>query len=215
MDVGARGADGAEHDGGDGDPRVAAGVRRRSSPLSSRTSASTRPRPGCSPRPGWSRRSPTTSVAPGAARRRPGHGRELGADSRGDRPVDALIVRLFPLATVVTPNLPRRSRSRARRLTRQFAERLHEPRRPAVIVTEATASRPSITSSTVGARRDPVERHGSGRRTAPADALGDAGGARCLRTFARAGGRGRRPHRLGGGPSRPRRARPRRRARRR
>ena len=41
----------------------------------------------------------------GAARRRPRDGRELGREAARGRRRGALVARLFPLATVVTPNL--------------------------------------------------------------------------------------------------------------
>ena len=92
-----------------GRPRAAAGVRRRrSSTRSSTTSASTRRRPGC-----CSRARMIETVAdfleahPRAARRRSRDGRELRREAaRRTMRSTCSSTRLFPLATVVTPNLP-------------------------------------------------------------------------------------------------------------
>ncbi len=59
-----------------------------------------------------------------------------GAKLLEDNAVNALIVRLFPLATVVTPNLPEAVALVGRDGTRrELAERLHDLGAPAVIVT--------------------------------------------------------------------------------
>jgi hydroxymethylpyrimidine/phosphomethylpyrimidine kinase len=59
-----------------------------------------------------------------------------GAKLLEDNAVNALIVRLFPLATVITPNLPEAVALVGREGTRRdLAERLHELGAPAVIVT--------------------------------------------------------------------------------
>ena len=67
----------------------------------------------------------------GAARRRPGDGRASGARLLQEDAVEALVARLFPLATVVTPNLPeaRALDGLTRRAARELAARLVEPRR--------------------------------------------------------------------------------------
>jgi hydroxymethylpyrimidine/phosphomethylpyrimidine kinase len=49
--------------------------------------------------------------------------------------VETLVSRLFPLATVVTPNLPEAEMLAGRGSARELAERLHELGAPAVIVT--------------------------------------------------------------------------------
>jgi hydroxymethylpyrimidine/phosphomethylpyrimidine kinase len=59
-----------------------------------------------------------------------------GAKLLEDDAVEALVTRLFPLATVVTPNLPEAVALAGREGTRrELAERLHELGAPAVIVT--------------------------------------------------------------------------------
>jgi hydroxymethylpyrimidine/phosphomethylpyrimidine kinase len=59
-----------------------------------------------------------------------------GAKLLEDDAVDALVGRLFPLATVVTPNLPEaRALAGADGSRRELAERLHDLGAPAVIVT--------------------------------------------------------------------------------
>jgi hydroxymethylpyrimidine/phosphomethylpyrimidine kinase len=59
-----------------------------------------------------------------------------GARLLQDDAVDALVTRLFPLATVVTPNLDEAVAFAGRKGTRhELAERLHELGAPAVIVT--------------------------------------------------------------------------------
>jgi hydroxymethylpyrimidine/phosphomethylpyrimidine kinase len=59
-----------------------------------------------------------------------------GAKLLEDNAVNALIVRLFPLATVVTPNVPEAVALVGREGTRrELAERLHDLGAPAVIVT--------------------------------------------------------------------------------
>ncbi|HET8894666.1 MAG TPA: bifunctional hydroxymethylpyrimidine kinase/phosphomethylpyrimidine kinase [Gaiellaceae bacterium] len=59
-----------------------------------------------------------------------------GAQLLEDDTVDALVGRLFPLATVVTPNLPEaRALAGVDATPRELAERLHDLGAPAVIVT--------------------------------------------------------------------------------
>jgi hydroxymethylpyrimidine/phosphomethylpyrimidine kinase len=58
-----------------------------------------------------------------------------GAKLLQDDAVDALVTRLFPLATVVTPNLPEAQSLVGEGSRRELAERLHELGAPAVIVT--------------------------------------------------------------------------------
>jgi hydroxymethylpyrimidine/phosphomethylpyrimidine kinase len=58
-----------------------------------------------------------------------------GAKLLQDEAVDALAARLFPLATVVTPNLPEARALAGEGSRRELAERLHELGAPAVIVT--------------------------------------------------------------------------------
>src|SRR5439155_19313299 len=59
-----------------------------------------------------------------------------GAKLLRDDAAEALVSRLFPLATVVTPNLPEAEALAGRRGTRRdLAERLHELGAPAVLVT--------------------------------------------------------------------------------
>ena len=83
--------------------------RRRYAPSSapsSTTSASRRSRPACSPRPRWSRRSP--SCSPGSTR--PWSSTRSGSPSTATpllaaEALDAVRDALLPLATVATPNL--------------------------------------------------------------------------------------------------------------
>ena len=58
-----------------------------------------------------------------------------GAKLLQDDAVEALVDRLFPLATVVTPNLMEARRSPGEGTRRELAERIHELGAPAVIVT--------------------------------------------------------------------------------
>jgi hydroxymethylpyrimidine/phosphomethylpyrimidine kinase len=59
-----------------------------------------------------------------------------GAKLLEDDAVEALVTRLFPLATVVTPNLPEAvALARGDASRRELAERLHERGAPAVVVT--------------------------------------------------------------------------------
>ena len=129
RDVGDRRADRAEHGRRRRGPR---GARRRSSSRSSRrcsrTSASTRRRRGC-----CSRRPIIEAVADvldgrdGAARRRPGDGRLVGREAAAGRRGRRARAPVFPLATVVTPNLPEArmlTGSPAGVLRKELAERL-------------------------------------------------------------------------------------------
>ena len=58
-----------------------------------------------------------------------------GARLLQDDAVEALVTRLFPLATVVTPNLPEAQALAGEGSRRELAERLHERGAPAVLVT--------------------------------------------------------------------------------
>jgi hydroxymethylpyrimidine/phosphomethylpyrimidine kinase len=58
-----------------------------------------------------------------------------GAKLLQEDAVDALVARLFPLATVVTPNLPEAEALAGEGSRRELAERLHELGAPTVIVT--------------------------------------------------------------------------------
>jgi hydroxymethylpyrimidine/phosphomethylpyrimidine kinase len=88
-----------------------------------------------------------------------------GAKLLRDDAVDALVQRLFPLATVITPNLPE-----AQELTgmevenrRALAERLHDLGAPAVVITGGHGERP-VEHFFDGARHleIPVPRHETG-----------------------------------------------------
>jgi hydroxymethylpyrimidine/phosphomethylpyrimidine kinase len=84
-----------------------------------------------------------------------------GAKLLRDDAVDALVARLFPLATVVTPNLSEARALAGRDGTRgELAERLHELGAPAVIVTGGHGESP-IDHLYDGSRHIeiPVERH--------------------------------------------------------
>jgi hydroxymethylpyrimidine/phosphomethylpyrimidine kinase len=66
-----------------------------------------------------------------------------GAKLLRDDAVQALVARLFPLATVVTPNLPEaEALAGSTGSRRELAERLHELGAPAVIVTGGHGSEP-------------------------------------------------------------------------
>src|SRR4030095_16145525 len=58
-----------------------------------------------------------------------------GAKLLQDEAVEALVDRLFPLATVVTPNLMEAEALAGEGSRRELAERIHELGAPAVIVT--------------------------------------------------------------------------------
>ena len=93
-----------------------------------------------------------------------------GARLLEDDAVDALVARLFPLATVVTPNLPEAVALAGREGTRrELAERLHELGAPAVIVTggHGAAAVDHLFDGSAHVEI-PVERHAIARRTAPA-----------------------------------------------
>ena len=109
--------------------------------------------------------------APGAARGRPGDGRELRrAAARGRRGRDAGRRGSFPLATVVTPNLAEAEALVGRRLARsELAERIYDLGATAVIVTggHGAAGRPPLRRRRATSRsRSSATR--SPRRTAPA-----------------------------------------------
>jgi hydroxymethylpyrimidine/phosphomethylpyrimidine kinase len=65
-----------------------------------------------------------------------------GAKLLQDDAVDALVARLFPLATVVTPNLPEAQALAGEGSRRDLAERLHELGASAVIVTGGHGEEP-------------------------------------------------------------------------
>ena len=90
-----------------------------------------------------------------------------GAKLLLDDAVDTLVSRLFPLATVVTPNLNEAVALAGFDGTRrELAERLHELGAPAVIVTGGTArTRSTICSRTDGTSRSPSTARTSPRRT--------------------------------------------------
>ena len=133
-----------------------------------------------------------------------------GATLLEDDAVEALVGRLFPLATVVTPNVPEAvALAGGEAPRRELAERLHELGAPAVVVTGGHGrgrGRPSLRRH--GARRDrgraPRRPRDARRRLHP---LGHARGAARARPAARGGGARRGPRRVGGGAPRPRRAR--------
>ena len=143
-----------------------------------------------------------------------------GARLLRDDAVEALVARLFPLATVVTPNLPE-----ARALTAGtvpedcpgWRSALHELGAPAVIVTGGHAERP-VDQLFDGhehveipvERHDVAATHGAGCTHSATLAAGLARGLPL-----RGGGPRRRRGRVAGGRARPRRDRRRRRARRR
>ena len=142
-----------------------------------------------------------------------------GAQLLQDDAVETLIGRLFPLATVVTPNLPE-----AETLTglagasrRELAERLVELGAAAAIVTGGHGE--TAVDHLFDGREHveiPVERHDVARDARRRlHALGDARRAARPRPLARGGGTRRCRGRLGGGAARARRDRRRRRARRR
>ena len=144
----------------------------RSSKPSSRTSASTPRRPGCSSRAGDRDGRRLPRVASGAARRRPRDGRELRRlAARGRTRSRRSSSRLFPLATVVTPNLPEAIALAGRRRHRGASSpsgctssahprcRDRRPRRAPRSTTSSTA-RTTSRSRSSGTR--------SPRRTAPA-----------------------------------------------
>jgi hydroxymethylpyrimidine/phosphomethylpyrimidine kinase len=87
-----------------------------------------------------------------------------GAKLLEDNAVNALIARLFPLATVITPNLPEAVALVGRDGTRrELAERLHGLGAPAVIVTGGHGE-PAVDHLFDGAEHVeiPVERHDTG-----------------------------------------------------
>ena len=89
-----------------------------------------------------------------------------GAKLLQDDAVAALVDRLFPLATVVTPNLMEAQVLAGSGTRRELAERIHELGAPAVIVTGGHGDEPSITSSTVsGTSRSRSSGTTSRRRT--------------------------------------------------
>ena len=94
-----------------------------------------------------------------------------GAKLLEDDAVDALVTRLFPLATVVTPNLPEAvALAGGEASRRELAERLHELGAPAVVVTGGHGA-PAVDHLFDGtrARRDPGRAaRRPARRTAPA-----------------------------------------------
>ena len=100
--------------------------------------------------------------APCAARRRPGDGRELGRAAAARRtPSQTLVERLFPLATVVTPNLPEAealagagTQARARR-----AAATSWARRPRSSPAGTATSRSTTSSTASGTSRSPSPRH--------------------------------------------------------
>ena len=124
-----------------------------------------------------------------------------GAQLLQDDAVEALVERLFPLATVVTPNLPEAEALAGLRGAprRELAERLHELGAPAVVVTGGhgdARGRPPLRRAR--ARRDPgraPRRRRDARRRL--HALGHARRAARPRPAARRGGarRGARPRR--------------------
>ena len=156
-----RRADRAEHDRRDRRARAAAGVRRaRSSRPSSTTSASTRRRPGCS-----SRATIIETVADfldARTRSRSSSTRCMvassGAQLLQDDAVETLVGRLFPLATVVTPNLleargARRQPGTAARARR--AARTSSARRPSIVTGGHGEDRGRPSLRRRAARRDP------------------------------------------------------------
>ncbi len=141
-----------------------------------------------------------------------------GARLLEDNAANALIVRLFPLATVVTPNVPEAVALVGRAGTRrELAERLHDLGAPAVIVTGGHGES-SVDHFFDG--RDhveiPVERHDVRRDPRSGlHPLGDARGTAGRRVLARRRSCWSGSRSLRGRASRSRRARPRRRASRR
>ena len=149
---------------GHGSSRASAGFR----PRSARSRLRRHRRRRCEDRHGvleaadrCRRRLPRT--APRAARRRSGHGRVVGREAARGRRGGALVGRLFPLATVVTPNLPearaldgarRRGSARAQRAA-GGAGRCGRPRhgRARRDVRSTTSSTARTTSSCRRARR--------------------------------------------------------------
>jgi hydroxymethylpyrimidine/phosphomethylpyrimidine kinase len=65
-----------------------------------------------------------------------------GAKLLQDDAVEALVTKLFPLATVVTPNLPEAEALAGARSRRELTERIHELGAPAVIVTGGHGDEP-------------------------------------------------------------------------
>jgi hydroxymethylpyrimidine/phosphomethylpyrimidine kinase len=66
-----------------------------------------------------------------------------GAKLLQDDAVEALVTRLFPLATVITPNVPEaEALTRSASSRRELAERLHELGAPAVVVTGGHGAEP-------------------------------------------------------------------------
>ena len=140
-----------------------------------------------------------------------------GAKLLEDDAVELLVGRLFPLATVVTPNLPEAvALAGFEGRGAELAERLHELGAPAVIVTGGHGETPSTTCLTAREHLEiPVEppRHrgdarcglhplGHARRAARARAVARGGGARrcsrgvgCRRAWSGRDRRGRRARR--------------------
>ena len=112
-----------------------------------------------------------------------------GARLLEDDAVDALVARLFPLATVVTPNLPEASALAGRDGTRrELAERLVELGAPAASSPAATATRRRPSLRRPRHVEIPVERHDvAATHGAGLHALGDARGPARARAAARRG----------------------------
>ena len=131
-----------------------------------------------------------------------------GATLLEDDAVEALVSRLFPLATVITPNLPEAVALAGREGSRrELAERLHELGAPAVIVTGGHG-RDAVDHLFDGVDHVeiPVERHASQRRTARAARTRRrsrrCSPAACRSRRRRAARRARRPRQCGtGSPS--------------
>ena len=128
----------------------------RSSRRSSTTSAWTRRRPGCFSRaPLIETVADFLDVQPVPLVVDPVMVASSGAQLLPDDAVERLVDRLFPLATVVTPNLPEAEALAGRAAhERELAERIHELGAPAVIVTGGHGEEPSTTFSTAGSSRD-------------------------------------------------------------
>ena len=86
-----------------------------------------------------------------------------GARLLGEEAVETLVARLFPLATVITPNLPEAETLVGRGTPHELAERLHDLGAAAVIVTGGHAEQP-LDHLFDGSRHVaiPIERHESG-----------------------------------------------------
>jgi hydroxymethylpyrimidine/phosphomethylpyrimidine kinase len=113
-----------------------------------------------------------------------------GAKLLEDDAVETLVSRLFPLATVVTPNLPRPRRSPVGGASRrELAERLHELGAPAAIVTGGHGDPVDHLFDGASTSRSRSSGTTSPRRTAPA-ARTRRRSPRCSRAGCRARGRG-------------------------